>query len=66
MHSIRLQCSPIFRVHGTRIPNENELWSYEPKAQTIPTDFDVLRYRLMPYILKRRLTRRPEGTKSVP
>jgi alpha-D-xyloside xylohydrolase len=41
---------PIFRVHGTRIPSENELWSYGPKAQAILTDFDILRYRLMPYI----------------
>ncbi len=41
---------PIFRVHGTRIPNENELWSYGPEAQTILTNFDRLRYRLLPYI----------------
>jgi alpha-D-xyloside xylohydrolase len=41
---------PIFRVHGTRVPNENELWSYGPEAQTILTNFDRLRYRLMPYI----------------
>lgn len=41
---------PVFRVHGTRTPSENELWSYGPKAQAILTDFDVLRYRLMPYI----------------
>jgi len=41
---------PIFRVHGTRTPNENELWSYGPEAQTILTSFDRLRYRLMPYI----------------
>jgi alpha-D-xyloside xylohydrolase len=41
---------PIFRVHGTRAPNENELWSYGPEAQTILTDFDRLRYRLLPYI----------------
>ena len=40
---------PIFRVHGTRIPDENELWSYGPKAQAVLTDFDALRYRLMPY-----------------
>ncbi|MGA7857713.1 MAG: glycoside hydrolase family 31 protein, partial [Terracidiphilus sp.] len=42
--------SPIFRVHGTRNPNENELWSYGPDAQNILVDFDTLRYRLMPYI----------------
>lgn len=41
---------PIFRVHGTRTPNENELWSFGPEAQTILTSFDRLRYRLMPYI----------------
>ena len=42
--------SPIFRVHGTRWPNENELWSYGPEAQKILVDYDTLRYRLMPYI----------------
>ena len=42
--------SPIFRVHGTRSPDENELWSYGPDAQKILVDFDTLRYRLMPYI----------------
>ncbi len=41
---------PIFRVHGTRAPNENELWSYGADAQSILTSFDRLRYRLMPYI----------------
>jgi alpha-D-xyloside xylohydrolase len=41
---------PIFRVHGTRTTNTNELWSYGPDAQTILTKFDRLRYRLMPYI----------------
>jgi alpha-D-xyloside xylohydrolase len=41
---------PIFRVHGTRTTNENELWSYGPAAQSILTSFDTLRYRLMPYI----------------
>ncbi|HEX3684124.1 MAG TPA: glycoside hydrolase family 31 protein [Bryobacteraceae bacterium] len=41
---------PIFRVHGTRIPDENELWSYGPDAESILTRFDRLRYRLMPYI----------------
>ncbi|MGC2659202.1 MAG: glycoside hydrolase family 31 protein [Bryobacteraceae bacterium] len=41
---------PIFRVHGTRSPDENELWSYGPDAQSILTAFDRLRYRLMPYI----------------
>jgi alpha-D-xyloside xylohydrolase len=41
---------PIFRVHGTRAPDMNELWSYGPAAQTILTSYDRLRYRLMPYI----------------
>ena len=42
--------SPIFRVHGTRNPSENELWSYGPENQKILVDYDTLRYRLMPYI----------------
>jgi len=42
--------SPVFRVHGTRNPDENELWSYGPEAQKILVDYDTLRYRLMPYI----------------
>ncbi len=41
---------PIFRVHGTRAPDVNELWSYGPDAQKILTEYDALRYRLMPYI----------------
>ena len=41
---------PIFRVHGTRTPNENEVWSYGPEAESILASFDRLRYRLMPYI----------------
>ena len=41
---------PIFRVHGTRIPDQNELWSYGPDAESILTSFDRLRYRLLPYI----------------
>ncbi len=41
---------PVLRVHGTRVNNQNELWSYGPEAQAILTDFDRLRYRLMPYI----------------
>ncbi len=41
---------PIFRAHGTRVPNQNEIWSYGPEAQKILTDYDRLRYRLMPYI----------------
>jgi alpha-D-xyloside xylohydrolase len=42
--------SPIFRAHGTRANDQNELWSYGPTAQTILTSYDKLRYRLMPYI----------------
>jgi len=42
--------NPILRVHGTRDPNENELWSYGPDAQKILVKFDSLRYRLLPYI----------------
>jgi alpha-D-xyloside xylohydrolase len=41
---------PIFRAHGTRSTNENEIWSYGPEAQKILTAYDQLRYRLMPYI----------------
>jgi alpha-D-xyloside xylohydrolase len=42
--------NPILRVHGTRHPDENELWSYGPEAQTILVSFDRLRYRMLPYI----------------
>ncbi len=41
---------PIFRAHGTRTTNQNEIWSYGPEAQRILTEYDRLRYRLMPYI----------------
>ncbi|HZE28317.1 MAG TPA: glycoside hydrolase family 31 protein [Terriglobales bacterium] len=41
---------PIFRVHGTRTTDQNELWSYGPDAQKILVNFDRLRYRLLPYI----------------
>ena len=41
---------PIFRVHGTRANDQNELWSYGPEAQKILVNFDRLRYRLLPYI----------------
>jgi alpha-D-xyloside xylohydrolase len=40
---------PIFRVHGTRTGDQNELWSYGPDAQKILASFDRLRYELMPY-----------------
>lgn len=42
--------SPIFRIHGTRNPDENELWSYGPEAQKILVEYDKLRYRMLPYI----------------
>ena len=42
--------SPIFRAHGTRKTNQNEIWSYGPEAQKILTSYDQLRYRLLPYI----------------
>ena len=41
---------PIFRAHGTRTTNQNEVWSYGPEAQEILTRYDHLRYRLLPYI----------------
>ncbi len=41
---------PIFRVHGTRAPDVNELWSYGKEDQEILTKYDSLRYRLLPYI----------------
>jgi alpha-D-xyloside xylohydrolase len=41
---------PILRVHGTRAPDTNELWSYGPVAQAALVRFDKLRYKLMPYI----------------
>ena len=41
---------PIFRVHGTRTTNQNELWSYGPETQKTLVSYDRLRYRLMPYI----------------
>jgi alpha-D-xyloside xylohydrolase len=41
---------PIFRAHGTRTTNQNEIWSYGADAQKILVAHDKLRYRLMPYI----------------
>jgi alpha-D-xyloside xylohydrolase len=41
---------PVFRAHGTRTTNQNEIWSYGADAQQILTAYDQLRYRLMPYI----------------
>ena len=37
-------------MHGTRKPDQNELWSYGPDAQKILVNFDRLRYRMLPYI----------------
>ena len=42
--------NPILRVHGTRQPDQNELWSYGPETQNILVKFDRLRYRMLPYI----------------
>ena len=42
--------NPIFRAHGTRSTNHNEIWSYGPEMQKLLTRYDQLRYRLMPYI----------------
>jgi len=42
--------SPIFRVHGTRTNDQNELWAYGAEAEKILVSYDRLRYRLMPYI----------------
>jgi len=41
---------PIFRTHGTRNPDENELWSYGQDTTKILVEYDRLRYRMMPYI----------------
>lgn len=40
---------PLFRVHGRRVNNANELWSYGD-ASPILLKFDKLRYRLLPYL----------------
>ena len=39
---------PIFRVHGYQ--SNAELWNYGPKVENILTQYDELRYRLLPYI----------------
>lgn len=39
---------PLFRAHGAR--PTNEIWSYGPRAQSILTLYDRLRYRMLPYI----------------
>ena len=40
---------PIFRTHGHRSNNENEVFSYGP-VTPILINYDKLRYRLLPYI----------------
>ena len=39
---------PVFRVHGYQ--SNAELWNYGPDVQRILTQYDELRYRLLPYI----------------
>jgi alpha-D-xyloside xylohydrolase len=39
---------PIFRVHGYK--SNAELWNYGPEVERVLTDYDELRYRLLPYI----------------
>lgn len=42
---------PIFRSHGLRGNNtSNELWNYGATVQANCTQFDTLRYRLLPYV----------------
>ncbi len=40
---------PVFRTHGHRVNNTNEVFSYGP-VTPILVQYDKLRYRLMPYI----------------
>jgi alpha-D-xyloside xylohydrolase len=40
---------PIFRAHGLRSNDQNEIFSYQPVTPTL-ISYDKLRYRLMPYI----------------
>jgi len=39
---------PIFRIHGYQ--SKTEMWNYGPEVERILTQYDQLRYRLMPYI----------------
>jgi len=39
---------PIFRIHGYQ--SRTEMWNYGPEVEKILTQYDELRYRLMPYI----------------
>lgn len=40
---------PIFRTHGHRVNNTNEIFSYGPQTPTLIA-YDKLRYRMLPYI----------------
>ena len=39
---------PIFRIHGYQ--SRTEMWNYGPQVEKILTEYDQLRYRLLPYI----------------
>ena len=39
---------PLFRVHGYK--SNTELWNYGPEVEKVLTQYDELRYRLLPYI----------------
>ena len=39
---------PIFRIHGYQ--SKTEMWNYGPEVEKILTQYDDLRYRLIPYI----------------
>ena len=39
---------PLFRVHGYK--SNAELWNYGPETEKVLTQYDELRYRLLPYI----------------
>jgi alpha-D-xyloside xylohydrolase len=40
---------PLFRIHGQRTDNRNEIYSYGPNTPIL-VQFDRLRYRMLPYI----------------
>lgn len=40
---------PIFRTHGHRVNDTNEIFSYGPQVPTL-IEYDKLRYRMLPYI----------------
>jgi alpha-D-xyloside xylohydrolase len=39
---------PIFRIHGYQ--SKTEMWNYGPEVEKVLTEYDQLRYRLLPYI----------------